>query len=155
MAQSHQLIQRDTQLIFSVMMKVLVAQSCPTLEFSRQEYWSGQPFSSPADLPDPGIEPRSPALQVDSLLWATNKRYFTICFKIWQTKSTGNSFSVMGNGCNNIIPHNKTLEIPTKFRNKSKWHFSVAFYFRNCSLLATVEERMGRRTEGRKTNIRK
>ena len=32
-----------------------------------QEYWSGQPVSSPADLPDPGIEPGSPALQVDSL----------------------------------------------------------------------------------------
>ena len=30
--------------------------------FSRQEYWSGQPFSSPGDLPDPGIEPGSPAL---------------------------------------------------------------------------------------------
>ena len=31
-------------------------------EFSRQEYWSGLPFPSPGDLPDPGIEPRSPAL---------------------------------------------------------------------------------------------
>ena len=37
------------------------------MEFSRPEYWSGQPFPSPRDLPDPGIEPRSPALQVDSL----------------------------------------------------------------------------------------
>ena len=36
--------------------------------FTRQEYWSGLPFSSPGDLPDPGIEPRSPALQADSLL---------------------------------------------------------------------------------------
>ena len=35
--------------------------------FSRQEYWKGQPFPSPRDLPNPGIEPRSPALQVDSL----------------------------------------------------------------------------------------
>ena len=34
----------------------------------RQEYWSGLPFPSPGDLPDPGIEPRSPALEVDSLL---------------------------------------------------------------------------------------
>ena len=34
----------------------------------RQEYWSGLPFPSPGDLPDPGIEPTSPALQVDSLL---------------------------------------------------------------------------------------
>ena len=36
--------------------------------FSRQEYWSGLPFPSPGDLPDPGIEPRSPALQADALL---------------------------------------------------------------------------------------
>ena len=36
--------------------------------FSRQEYWNGLPFPSPGDLPEPGIEPRSPPLQVDSLL---------------------------------------------------------------------------------------
>ena len=58
-----------------------VAQSCPTLcdpvdcslpaslsmGFSRQEYWSGLPFPSPVDLPDPGIEPVSPALEADAL----------------------------------------------------------------------------------------
>ena len=37
------------------------------MEFSRQEYWSGLPFPSPGDLPDPGIKPGSPALQADSL----------------------------------------------------------------------------------------
>ena len=37
------------------------------MEFSRPEYWSGQLFLSPRDLPNPGIEPRSPALQADSL----------------------------------------------------------------------------------------
>ena len=37
------------------------------MEFSRQEYWSGWPFPSPADLPNPGIEQGSPALQADSL----------------------------------------------------------------------------------------
>ena len=37
------------------------------MEFSRQEYWSGLPFPSTGDLPDPGIEPRSPALQADAL----------------------------------------------------------------------------------------
>ena len=63
--------------------KVSVTQSCPTLcdpmdykgthqvplsmGFSRQEYWSGLPFPSPGDLPDPGIEPISPTLQADSL----------------------------------------------------------------------------------------
>ena len=38
-----------------------------SMELSRQEYWSGLPFPSPGDLPNPGIEPRSPALQADSL----------------------------------------------------------------------------------------
>ena len=37
------------------------------MEFSRPEYWSGQPFSPPGDIPNPGTEPRSPTLQVDSL----------------------------------------------------------------------------------------
>ena len=37
------------------------------MEFSRPEYWSGQPFPSPGDLPNPGIEPRTPTLQVASL----------------------------------------------------------------------------------------
>ena len=56
-----------------------VAQSCPTLcdpmdcsplsmRFSRQEYWSGLPFPSPGDLPNPGIKPGSPELQSDALL---------------------------------------------------------------------------------------
>ena len=42
-------------------------QAPPSMGFSRQEYWSGLPFPSPGDLPDSGIEPRSPALQADSL----------------------------------------------------------------------------------------
>ena len=59
----------------------LVTKLCPTLAspwsvarqaplsmgFSRQEYWNRLPFPSPGDLPDPGIEPASPALQADSL----------------------------------------------------------------------------------------
>ena len=45
-----------------------VAHQAPlSVGFSRQEHWSGLPFPSPGDLPDPGIEPRSPALQPDSL----------------------------------------------------------------------------------------
>ena len=39
-----------------------------SMEFSRQEYWSGLPFPSPGDLPNPGTDPRSPALEADSLL---------------------------------------------------------------------------------------
>ena len=58
-----------------------VAQSCPTLcdpmtiayqapqcmKFSRQDYWSGLPFPSPVDLPNPGIKPWSPTRQADAL----------------------------------------------------------------------------------------
>ena len=64
-------------------MYMLVVQLCLTLcnpmdctahqaplsmEFSKQEYWSGLPFLTPGDLPNPGIEPGCPALQADSLL---------------------------------------------------------------------------------------
>ena len=42
-------------------------QAPPSMGFTRQEYWSGVPFSSPGDLPDPGIKSRSPALQADAL----------------------------------------------------------------------------------------
>ena len=68
--------------ILNILSVCLVAQSCPTLcdpmdciahqaplsmRFSRQEYWSGKLLPSTGDLPDPGIEPGSPALQADSL----------------------------------------------------------------------------------------
>ena len=46
----------------------VACQSPLSMEFSRQEYWSGLPFPSPGDLLDPRIELRSPALQADSLL---------------------------------------------------------------------------------------
>ena len=42
-------------------------QAPQSMEFPRQEYWSGLPFPSPGDLPDPGIEPGSPTLQADAL----------------------------------------------------------------------------------------
>ena len=45
-----------------------IAYQAPwSMEFSRQEYWSGFPFPSPGDLPNPGIEPRAQALQTDAL----------------------------------------------------------------------------------------
>ena len=71
----------------------LVPKLCPTLwdpmdcspqvplsmGFSRQEYWSGLSFPSPGDFPDPGIEPGSPVLQVDSfLIGATSEAWFRI-----------------------------------------------------------------------------
>ena len=45
----------------------VACQAPLSMGFSRQEYWSGLPFPSPGDLPNPGIEPGSPVLQADSL----------------------------------------------------------------------------------------
>ena len=57
-------------------------QAPPSMGFSRQEYWSGLPFPSPGDLPNPGTEPMSPAFQADALtseplvkpVWASKGR---------------------------------------------------------------------------------
>ena len=62
-------------------------QASLSMGFSRQEHWSGLPFPSPGDLPNPGIKPRSPALQADALsselivvkvYWGTCQ-YFVFC----------------------------------------------------------------------------
>ena len=48
--------------------RTVVHKAPPSMGFSRRGYWSGLLFPFPGDLPDPGIEPRSPALPADSLL---------------------------------------------------------------------------------------
>ena len=58
-----------TQLCLTLCKPMTVAHQVPlSMKFSRQEYWCGLPFNSPGDLPNSGIEPRSPALQADALL---------------------------------------------------------------------------------------
>ena len=58
-----------TQLCLTLCNLWTVAHQAPlSMQFSRQEYWSGLPFPSPGYLPKPGIELRSPAWQADSLL---------------------------------------------------------------------------------------
>ena len=61
-----------------------VAYQAPPMGFSRQEYWSGLSFPSPEDLPHPGIEPWSPALQTDTLPseppdWKGRSKTVTVC----------------------------------------------------------------------------
>ena len=48
-----------------VLPRTIAQQATLSMGFSRQEYWNELPFSSPEDLPNPGTEPRSPALQVN------------------------------------------------------------------------------------------
>ena len=50
-----------------VTLQTAARQAALSMRFSRQEHWSGLPFPPPGDLPNPGIKPESPALQVDSL----------------------------------------------------------------------------------------
>ena len=58
-----------------------VAHQAPlSIGFSRQEYWSGLPFPSPGNLPNPGIEPGSPALWVDSLPFELSPLSYNMSF---------------------------------------------------------------------------
>ena len=57
--------------------QTLACQAPQSMEFSRQGYWSGLPFLSPGDLPNPGIEPRSPTLQADSLPSGNTQKNYT------------------------------------------------------------------------------
>ena len=80
----------------------LVAKLCPTLltpwtvarwaplsvGFPRREYWSGLPFPSPGDLPNPGIKPVSPALQGDSLLLSHRGSPICDCIAAWYPKTS-------------------------------------------------------------------
>ena len=62
--------------------RTVAYQAPPSMEISRQEYWSGLPFPSPGDLPDPVIKPVSPVLQVDSFLlyqWGSPLLMFGYC----------------------------------------------------------------------------
>ena len=70
--QTHKLLHSKVKLLSRVRLFVtpwtVAHQAPPSMEFSRQEYLSGLPFPFPGDLPNPGIEPRSPTLRTDSLL---------------------------------------------------------------------------------------
>ena len=63
----------------SVIPQTVAHQAPPSIEFPRQEYWSGLPLPSPGGLPDPGMEPWSPALQADSLPSEPEKLLFSLC----------------------------------------------------------------------------
>ena len=67
----------------------------PSTGFPRQEDWSGLPFPSPGDLPDPGVERRSPTLQADSLLSEPPERPYTEHRKLFWTYSILSSLNLM------------------------------------------------------------
>ena len=76
-------------------------QAPPSLGFSRQEHWSGLPFPSPGDLPDPGIEPMSPALA--GRFFTTNATWevqylCTDCVQTAVGAKVGNKWAFLGLG---------------------------------------------------------
>ena len=75
-----------------------VAHQAPlSMEFSRQEYWSGLLIPSPGDLPNPGIEPKSPAWQADSLPSEPKTRYkVTPDNEVWETEVSRSLIVVQG-----------------------------------------------------------
>ena len=71
--EAHQCLQASVCVSCSVMSDSVTSwttahQALLSMEFSRQEYWSGLPFPSPGDRPNPGVEPTPPALRADSFL---------------------------------------------------------------------------------------
>ena len=78
----------------------VACQIPPSMEFSREEYWSGLPFPSPGDLPDPGIEPGSPTLRAE----------FFLPFKPPGSAALNVSDSAMATGLGKVSFHSNTEE---------------------------------------------
>ena len=84
----------------------LAYQVPSSMGFSRQEYWSGLPFPSPGDLPNPGIKPRSPALQADALpslgtLVKINFQFFVV--KLLETQNSLNLKNCIVDKCGSSV----------------------------------------------------
>ena len=105
-----------------------------SMGFSRQEYWSGLPCPPPGNLPNPGIEPRSPTLQVDSLLTEPP----------WEPKNTGmGSCSLLqaifpAQGSNPGLPHCRQILHQLSHQESTclpiyitNWAFQVALLVKN------------------------
>ena len=83
-----------------------VAYQAPqSMEFSKQEYWSGLPFPSPGDLPNPGIKPRYPSLQADALLSEPPNKYKKKP-RCWMMRISS-PVTLLYKGCYTGIRHNK------------------------------------------------
>ena len=82
-------------------------QAPPSMGFSRQEYWSGLPFPSPGDLPDPGIKPGSPSLQADTLLSEPPGKPFPMTDawtkKLWYIYTMEYYSAIKRNTCESVL----------------------------------------------------
>ena len=112
----------------------VVYQASLSMEFSKQECWSGLPFPSPRDLPDPGVEPRSPALQADALpseppggghtLDNSEGEGSLACYSPWAQKESDMTERLNKNNSSNPLPHHPLVTIYSVFMNSafSRFH---------------------------------
>ena len=76
LSEKNQQLKNNSRVQLSATPWTIALEAPPSMEFSRQEQWSRLSFPPPEDLPDPGIEPRSPVLQADSLLFEPPAAFF-------------------------------------------------------------------------------
>ena len=96
-----------SRVYLSVTLWTVAHQALLLMGFPRQKYWNRLPFTSPGDLPDPGIEPRSPTLQADSLLseppGKSEPTNILFSYPLWQTpRETKKWLKVKGKVFNEI-----------------------------------------------------
>ena len=99
-------------------------QAPPSMGFSRQEYWSGLPFTSPGDLPDPGIKPRSPAFQADPLT-SEPQTTTTSCWKAQDSSKDYPPDWIVVAADQDAGDWSDTPWKSSSFKN---WHFPMNFY---------------------------
>ena len=98
----------------------VACQASLSMGFSRQEYWSGFPFPSTGDLPDPGVKPRSPALQADSLPLKREGRRLGECFCSEKKKpERKNKLNSVEGPCRNQNNHGQ---------NRKQWEERVSLF---------------------------
>ena len=96
-----------------------VARQAPLfMRFSRSEYWSGLPFPFPWDHPNPGIEPRSPALRADLTVWATREAWMWNYNKIWPMD--GKDSSIHG-----AISRTTLLHVQCEKKRNQRWSLGL------------------------------
>ena len=105
-----------------------VARRTPlSMQFPRQEYWSGLPFPSPGDLPNPEIEPAFPAVQVVSCIAGRFSTNWAVCLEYFPSRSRMSVFSKFGS-----LSSLPDCPICTDFPSLPECHFSTQFHFLHC-----------------------
>ena len=88
----------------------VACQAPLSMGFSRQEYWSGLPFPSPGDLPSPGIEPGSPALEGDALTSEPpGKPLYTLCCTLYSTVHKVQKSTTTGRRCTHTTTYTRHM----------------------------------------------